>query len=272
MSSFFYILLLVISMKIYLDLIYIVNLIFDFVLLFFVSYFLKRRVKLYRIFLGALVGSFSVVFLFLPLSNISLIFLKIITSILMILTTFGYQNKKYFKMNLIYLYIISIILGGILYFVITNLKYNTNALSSNLSLNFIILLFIGPILTFIYLKQEKNYKNTYSLIHKIQFDINNKTFTYNAYLDTGNKLCDPYKKRPILLVYDKNLIFSYEDSILVPYKTLEHEGVLKCKKVSNFKIDDKEINTNILVGITNKKFELEGIECVLPNIIKEEIL
>lgn len=272
MSLFFYILYLVIIVKIYLDLIYIVNLIFDFVLLFLVSYFLKRRVKLYRVFLGSLVGSFSVVFLFLPLSNVSLIFLKIITSILMILTTFGYKNKNYFKKNFLYLYIISIILGGVLYFIITSLKYNTNALESNLSLNFIILLILAPILTYIYLRMEKNYKNTYSLIHKIEFDINNKTFIYNAYLDTGNRLCDPYKKRPILLVYDKKLIFNYEDSILVPYKTLEHEGILKCRKINHFKIDDKEVNTNVLIAISDKKFELDGIECILPNIIKEELL
>ena len=88
-------------MKIYLDLIYIVNLVFDFVLLFLVSYFLKRRIKIYRILLGSLVGSFSVIFLFLPLSNISLLFLKIFTSILMIVITFGYKNKEYFKKNFI---------------------------------------------------------------------------------------------------------------------------------------------------------------------------
>ena len=259
-------------MKVYLDLIYIVNLIFDFVLLFLVSYFLKRRIKLYRILFGALVGSFSVIFLFLPLSNISLLFLKIITSILMLITTFGYKSKEYFKKNFIYLYIISIIMGGILYFLITNLKYSTTGLTDNLSLNFIVLLILTPILTYLYLKKEKNYKNTYSLIHKIEFDINNKTFIYNAYLDTGNKLCDPYKKRPILLVYDKKLEFNYEDSILVPYKTLEHNGILKCRKISHFKIDDKEIRTNILIGISNKKFSIEGVECILPNVIKEEIL
>ena len=259
-------------MKIYLDLIYIVNLVFDFVLLFFVSYFLKRNVKLYRIIFGALIGSFSVIFLFLPLSNISLLLLKIVTSILMIIATFGYKNKEYFKKNFIYLYIISIILGGILYFLITTLKYNTNGLTDNLSFNFIILLVISPILTYLYLKKEKNYKNTYSLIHKIEFNINNENYIYNAYLDTGNKLCDPYKKRPILLVYDKKLEFDYENSILVPYKTLEHDGILKCRKISHFKIDDKEINTNILVGISSSKFDIEGIECILPSIIREEIL
>lgn len=258
-------------MKIYLDLIYIVNLVFDFVLLFLVSYFLKRRIKIYRILLGSLVGSFSVIFLFLPLSNISLLFLKIFTSILMIVITFGYKNKEYFKKNFIYLYIISIIMGGILYFLIITLKYNTNGLTDNLSLNFIILLIITPILTYLYLKKEKNYKNTYSLIHKIEFNINDEKFIYNAYLDTGNKLCDPYKKRPILLVYDKKLKFSYDDSILVPYKTLEHGGILKCKKINNLKIDDKEIKTNILVGISSDKFNIEGIECILPNIIKEEL-
>lgn len=260
------------KVKIYLDLIYIVNLMFDFLILFFVSYFLKRIVKIYRIFLGALVGSFSVVFLFLPLSNISLLLLKLLTSVLMILTTFGYKNEEYFKKNFIYLYIISIIMGGILYFLTLTFKYKNSGITDNLSLNFIILLIIGPILTYMYLKKEKNYKNTYSLIHKIEINIDNHIYTYNAYLDTGNKLCDPYKKRPILLVYDKKLKFGYEDSILVPYKTLEHDGILKCKKINCLKIDDKEIKSNILVGISNKKFSIEGIECILPNIIKEELL
>ena len=253
-------------MKIYIDLVFLLNFFFDFSLLFLVSYILKRHIKIYRIFLGSIVGSISIFFLFLPLSTISLFLLKIITSILITITTFGYKNEKYFKKNFLYLYIISIILGGVLYFLNMTFSYNNN----ELSINFIILIISSPIITYLYLKEQRNYKNIYTLIHKIEFNLDGINHIYNAYLDTGNKLSDPYLKRPIILIYDKHISFKYEESILVPYKTLEHEGVIKCKKVKEFKIDDKYIKKDILIGLSKDSFNIEGIECIMPNKLKEE--
>lgn len=265
----------VIGLKVYLDIVFILNYCFDFILLFFVSYILKRRVKIKRIILGALIGSISIFFLFIKLSSISLFLLKILISILMTITTFGYKDLNYFKKNFIYLYIISILLGGILYFLEITFSYKNSGIlffNNGLSINFIILILTAPILTYLYLKEMKNYKNTYSLIHKIEITLDKKIYTYNAYLDTGNKLKDPYKNRPIILIYDNKVNFNYENSILVPYKTLENEGLIKCKKIDYIKIDNKVINIKVLVGLSNKKFGIEGINCILPNIIKEEFV
>ena len=259
----------------YIDIIFILNFSFDFILLFLVSYFLKRRTKIFRILLGSLFGSLTIFLLFFRLSSISLFLIKVLISIFMILITFGYKDVNYFKKNFLYLYIISIVLGGMIYFLEITLSYKNSGLvffKNNLSINFITLILIGPILTYLYLKEMKNYKNEYSLIHKVEVEIDKKIYTYNAYLDTGNKLKDPYKKRPIILIYDNKIKFDYETSILVPYKTLENEGVVKCKKVDFIKIDNKKINTNILIGLSKERFGIEGVDCIMPNIIKEEFI
>ena len=265
----------VIDLKVYVDGVLLLNFFFDFLLLLLVSYFLKRRCKIYRIILGAVVGSISILFLFLKLSSLSLFLLKVVISIFMILITFGYKDGKYFLKNFLYLYIISIFLGGIIYFLDVTFSYKNKGIiffNKGLSVNFFLLLIISPVLLYLYLKQLKNYKLTYSLIHKVELSIDNKKYIYNGYLDTGNKLVDQYKKRPIILVYDLSLQFEYEDSILVPYNTLENKGIIKCKKVDNILIDDKEVIKNVLVGVSTKKFSIEGIDCILPNIIKEDLI
>lgn len=230
---------------------------------------------MYRILLGALVGSMSILFLFLPLSSLTLFLLKLLVSIFMILVTFGYKNISSFKKNFFYFYILSIMLGGIIYFLDITFSYKNTGLiffNNGLSINFIVLLIIGPIILFLYIKEQKEYKKNYTLIHTVEIKIKNKKYTYRAYLDTGNKLEDPYKKRAILLVYDKKLGFNYNDSILVPYQTIDGTGVLKCHKVDSIKIDNIEIKNNILIGESKQKFNIEGVDCILPNKIKEEFL
>ena len=91
----------VIKMKIYLDLVFFINFFFDFLLLLVVKILLKRNVGIKQIILGALLGATSILFLFLPLNQVTLFLLKVIISILMILTTFGFQNKNYFFKNIL---------------------------------------------------------------------------------------------------------------------------------------------------------------------------
>ncbi len=253
-------------MKVYIDVLLFVNFFFDFFLLLGVKTILKRKTTIIRIILASFIGEISIIALFLPLSTISLLLVKILISFILIISAFKYQDIVYFKKNLLYFYLLSIILGGVVYFL--KLTFITK---EDLLLNLIILLVIAPYLFYSYLKENKNYKINYTLRHKLDIYLNNKKYTYIAYLDTGNKLEDPYKKRPIILVYDDNLNFSYENSILVPYKTLDNEGLIKCQKVEKAIVDDSITLKDILIGKSTKKFNIEGIDVILPNIIKEEL-
>ena len=82
-------------MKIYVDLVLFLNFFFDFLLLLATSLILKRYVKIKKIFLGALIGSLSIFLLFVSIISFTLFLIKILISILMILTCFGYKTIKY---------------------------------------------------------------------------------------------------------------------------------------------------------------------------------
>ena len=109
-------------MKIYLDLVMILNFFIDFILLLSVSLILKRNIRLNRIMMGAFFGGISILFLFFNINSIVLFLFKILISIIMTIITFKYVNLKYTLINILYLYMSSIILGGFLYFL--NLEFS----------------------------------------------------------------------------------------------------------------------------------------------------
>lgn len=255
-------------MKLYLDLILVLNFTFDFLLLLTTSLILKRSVKIRKLLLGSLVGALSIFFLFIDINSITLFFYKIIISILMILISFGYKNIRYTLKNLFYLYITSILLGGFLYFLNVEFSYKQVGLvfyHNGLSINFIVLIILSPIILYAYVKQAKYLKNNYSNYYKVDIYLKeDETVKLTAFLDTGNKLIDPYKKRPIILVNKKCIknIDNYS-KILVPYDGINNHGLLECIKVEKIYIHNIGFRTNLLIGISNEIIDIDGVDCIL---------
>ena len=79
-------------MKIYLDLVILINFCYDLLLLMSVSVILKRQAKLYRLIIASLLGTISIVMLFLPINKIVLFLLKILFSVGMIIISFGFKS------------------------------------------------------------------------------------------------------------------------------------------------------------------------------------
>lgn len=263
-------------MTIYLDLILLINFGFDLLILLVVDIILKRNTKFIRIVLGSFFGSLTIFFLFLNLNSFSLFLLKIITSIMMILITFSYQNLKYTLNNLLFLYTTSILLGGFLYFLNITFSYHQEGmifLYEGLSINYIFLLIFSPIILYIYIKQTKQIKNNYKYFYKIKIIfLNNYELNTLAYLDTGNKLIDPVSLKPIIMI-EENLVPKklVKNIIYVPYKSLNYEGLLNCIKVKEIVIKDVGSKTNVILGISKNKFKIDGIHVLLNNKIMEEL-
>lgn len=251
-------------MKVYLDIIFFTNIIFDFIILLGVSLILKRNTKLYKIILGSLFGSMTLLILFIRMNNIQLFLYKIIISIFMILITFGFKNIKYLFKNMYYMYLISMILGGFLTFINNNISnYNKGLLfiNSNIKLNLFISIILSILLLISYIKNIKELKTNYNKYYKIDIYFNKNKITLNAFLDTGNKLIDPYKKRPIILV-NENKIDINDKYILVPYNTISNHDLLKCIKVDKVYIENIGIRKKLLVGLTNN-INIDCVDCIL---------
>ncbi|MDD2203216.1 MAG: sigma-E processing peptidase SpoIIGA [Bacilli bacterium] len=255
-------------MKVYIDLILLLNFLFDFLLLLTVGILLRRNASLKRITLGALIGSFSVICLFLDITSFQLFVFKIVTSILMVIVSFKYRDLKYTFRNILYLYISSIILGGFLYLLNVEFAYKQDGLifyHNGLSINWIVLLITSPAILYLYLKQGLYLKNNYSNYYLVDIYLKDGKISVNAFLDTGNNLTDPYRQRPIILVSKRELkcIYNDEDIILVPYETLNHQGILKCLRPEKIDILGIGVRKNLLIGISEEKFNIDGIDCIL---------
>ena len=96
-------------MNVYYEEVFILNYLLDFMILYGTKRILKRNNKMIRVIIGSLIGSFTTFLLFIDISNSILLIMKIVTSILLIIITFGFKN---IIKNIIYFYLISIVLGG----------------------------------------------------------------------------------------------------------------------------------------------------------------
>lgn len=262
-------------MKIYLDLVMILNFILDFLLLMGVSTLLRRNVKIEKILYGAFIGGLSILLLFIKMTNLQLFLFKIIISIFMILITFGYKDIKYTLKNLFYLYTSSLILGGTLYYLNIEFSYKQEGIvfyHQGLSINYIFLIILSPIIIYFYIKQGLFLKNNYSNYYQITINIDqNHSLIGTAFLDTGNKLTDPYTKKPIILVDKRKFIYDMNEfkMILVPITTANGTSLLPCIKINNIKIKGIGTKKNILLGIMEGNVKIDGIDFLLHEKILE---
>ena len=249
-------------MTVYIDLVCIINFIYDFLIILTVSFTLKRNRKIYYYILSSLIGVLSIFLLFLKINNIVLFLLKILISINMVIVAFCYKSIKYTISNIIYFYMTSIILAGFLYLIKGN--------NFNFNLNYIVLLIIGPIILFIYYKSNKKLKNTYSDYYKIKIVFDNIEYNLVSFYDNGNNLKDPISRKSIIIVGNSRLekIYNIRSTVYVPVITVKGTHLMKCFKPSYIILNDKKIY-NYLIGESSIKFS-DGVECLLNKSLKED--
>jgi len=263
-------------MKIYLDLVLFLNFAFDFILLLTVSLVLKRRTSIKRITLGALIGSLTIIVLFIPFTTLTLFITKILLSIIIVITTYGMKDLKYILTNLFYFYITSIILGGFLYYLNIEFSYKNIGMvfyHKGIGINYIFILLFSPIILYIYTKQMKKYKEINSYNYKVDVYLNNnKIIRLNGFMDTGNTLVEPYNHKKVIVVNSKEIekCLVPGNFMLVPYESVNSTGFLKCIKPDKLYIDGIGIRTDVVIGLTNAKLKKNGVNCILNYLLMEE--
>ncbi len=188
-------------------------------------------------------------------TSINKLLLELITIILMIIIAFKYKNIRYFLTNILYTYILSILLGGLIYLFNSKVTLNTY-------LNYLVIIVLSIEVMTLYIKENKKIKNTYNNYYKVDIYFKDKDkISLIGFLDTGNNLYDPYKKRPIILVDKK---YQKEDKfILVPYHTISGDGLLKCIKPEKVYIEKIGYKTNLLVAFSSSPSTINGVEVLL---------
>ena len=239
-------------MKIYIDLFFLFNTIMDFMIILGTSIILKRNSNLIRIIISSLIGGVSSVLLF---NNINKILIEVISIIIMVLISFGYKGVKYVLRNIFYMYLLSTLIGGIIY--LFNVK-----VSNNIVINYFIIIVISSLVLILYIKENRKIKNIYNNYYKVDIYFKDKSkISVVGFIDTGNNLYDQYRRRPIILLSNK---YIREDNyILVPYYTMSGEGLLKCIKPDIIFIDGIGYRGNVLIGFSDSPKLIDGVDVIL---------
>ena len=260
-------------MKIYVDIIFLINLIYDFLILNAVNVVLRRYVKVKRIFICSFMGSLTSFSLFIPFLNN--IFITIFLSIIMVIVTFGVKDFVYVKNNLLYFYMVSVIFGGFLYLI--NVKINhfynpEDIYKIKILINFLGIIFISPVIYFLYLYSYKTNQVKHQNYYNMSFSFNNYIYHVKAFYDTGNLIKDPYKGRAVILVKDDVLHGDIKNKspIYVPCQMINNSFLIKCYKPDLVVINNHIIN-NTLIGLIRDKIFYDGVDAIISGYIGDKI-
>ena len=246
-------------MVIYVDILLILNFYFDFNILITLSYILKRKLSLKRIIMASFFGELSIILLLNNYPYFILILSKILMAIFINIIAFGYRSLKYVIINILYFYMLSSILGGII------LLFKKEHL-------YILGLVLAPLFTYIFYKTYYLNKIKYQRYYDLEIHfLNKRKINIKGYMDSGNNLQDKISHKIVIIVNKevlKGKINIRAPAIYVPYKTINNYGLLKCYKIAYIIINNKRY-TNILVAIANEKITIDGIDCLLNRKLEE---
>lgn len=284
-------------MTIYIDIIFVENMIMNTIILYAASTILKQKIKIIRLVISAMIGSiYSIVMYITQLHIYSSIISKFILSIVMIYIAFKPNNfKKMFKQIVIF-YLTSFVFGGValnlIYFLRPeNINIKNGLFTGKYALKVIML---GAIMAFVIIKISikiiKTKFNKNDMYCNIKLKINEKQIVTKAMIDTGNLVKEPITNTPVVIVEEslleevipkeilknlenilcgnlENLPREIQDEYLpklrcIPFTSLGKEnGMLVGIKISEIIVeneDEEKKTSNIIIGIYDRSLTKRG--------------
>lgn len=181
-------------MKVYLDLVILINFLIDYLTLLYTAIIQKKNINNKRILLATLFASTSLG-LFIINSFILFLLLRFLYSILIIRVAYKWNNIRVYILDIIIFYFLNFSVAGLI--ISMNLKIN-----STITIPIILLIssiMISITLVFIFINNIKI--KTRDIRSEYMFSLDDINF-YNGFLDTGNVL---YTKKmlPVIFVNEK---------------------------------------------------------------------
>ena len=200
-------------LEVYPDIIFILNLIIDFILLFLLKKVNRKRCKVIRLLAGAAVGSlFAVMVSIFPMMNsiIRVLIMNVFAAILMIIVSFGRMKIPELIKQVIVLYLITLFAGGLLnsLYYYTNIrerliKIGNSLIFSNLSSWYVLVMIVCLIpLTYAILWFLRWYQSEKRETYDVELIFKEHSVHTKGLMDTGNCLYDPVFRKPVMVMED----------------------------------------------------------------------
>ena len=210
-------------MTIYIDVLFLENLILNSIILYATAIISKIKIKHWKIIISSIMGSVYVVIYYIFRIDLYInIISKVFISILMNYIAFSPKSFKLLLKDVLLFYLVSFVFGGaalgMIYIVNSNnIKIKDGVILENYTLKTI---FIGVVLAFLIsilsFKMVKHKIGKKDMFCSIIIKLNKKKVKIRAMIDTGNLLKEPISNIPVIVV-EKSVLFD-----IIPKEILEN--------------------------------------------------
>lgn len=225
-------------MTIYIDIIFLENIIMNSIILYATSIIIKQKTKFFRIIISSGIGAIYSIALYLTnLKIYTSIISKIILSIIMIYIAFKPSNFKNVFKQVVIFYLTSFIFGGVALNLINNFNSDKISIKNGIYTGEDVfkIIILGAIFALIIVKISikiiKNKLIPKDMYCKIKMKINEKIVETKAMIDTGNLVKEPITNIPVVIV---------ESSLLngiIPKEILDNLENILCGNLSNISLE-----------------------------------
>ena len=265
---------------VYADILIIINFLMNYLLLRADAILTGHGFKTGRLLISSLVGSlFSLIIYIENIPSIINLAIRILYMVILLLTAFNIKSVKIFLKHFITFFTVNMIFGGIMLALNVLLFPETSLFNNGIiyfDISIITLTVFSVICYFIIYIINIILKNRtpHGYIYSIKINYNNISVEGTALYDSGNKLCDCFSGRPVIIA-DKNLIKNLinnenienmKNYRLIPFSTINGSGTIPAFMADSVEIiisGNKQIAEKIYIGITENKIISGGYSALI---------
>lgn len=274
------------EVKIFVDVLFIINFIIDYILLSVTSFFVKKTPKFLRMCLAAAVGAlYATVAFFLPLGPFFSLCLTFGVAFLMIFFAFGTKSARSLLKDASVFYLVSIAASGLGFGVIFSGKLQKTAVNNGIfyaDINVYTLLFVFlSSLLIIHLATGyiRKQKIKSSFMYEITIEKNGRSVSHSALFDSANFMTDPISQKSVIIaewqavapLFDEQkiteaIISHPEDFVYIGCHTLCGNEAMFAFSPDSVTSHEIRFSVPVLIAVTERTLDKSGAFCMLlPN-------
>ena len=277
------------EVKIYVDVLFIINFIIDYILLSITSFFAKKSPNIFRMCIASSVGAiFASAVFFMTLNTFFSLFLTSVVAFLMVMIAFGTKKALILLKDTATFYLICIASSGIGFAVIFSGKASKTAINNgifyaDIDAYTMLLIFVFSVTVIHtatgYIKKQK-IKSTF--LYNVTIERNGRSVCDTALFDSGNFMCDPITQKSVIVaewqsvssLFDEKKITEAivnhpKDFLYIGCRGLGAVSGMYAFSPDRVASEEMDFLEPVLVAITENSLDKDGTyRIILPNTTK----
>ena len=250
-------------MIVYIDYIFIENLIMNYLLLFETKNIVKERTKVIKITLASIIGSIYVCSIYLlKFEFLNYSIFKLLLSFVMIYITFKPKKISIYLKEIFIFYFVSIINTGTCLVIVSMFNLNVNSRIVKILLYSIGYVFVCIINNQVWKMFKIKLKKS-KLVYDVYLNDGNKYVAYKGFVDTGNTSKELYTGRAIFYANKKDGIdLTDREKVIIKVNTINGKNVIVGYMFDNVIIKKEEFIkfTDVVICFTEEEIK-NKLEC-----------